>query len=133
MPGRRMKFLQRYGHRGSVLVGFALTCTAYGTGILLGYRPTFTEAYHIPVPIFAIVFFCVAVVALFGAYTSRDSLPYAIGVAWTAAWGMLITTQWTAPIGWAAAVSWFGICLGLILSSAWPNAPKPSERRQMEL
>jgi len=119
-----MKILRRFGHRGSVLVGFAITCTAYGTGILLGYRPTFTEAYTVPVPVFGWVFLAVGVFAATGALAYRDSAQYAVGVAWTAAWAMLITTHWTAPYGWAAAVSWLGICLGLLLSSAWPNAPQ---------
>jgi hypothetical protein len=132
VPGRRIKFLRRFGHRGSVLVGFAVTCFAYGSGILEGYRPTFTEAYHVSLPAFALVFYAVAVGATVGALTGRDALPYAAGVAWTAAWGMLITTHWTQPHGWTAAVSWFGICLGLLLSSAWPNAPHSSRIAQPE-
>ena len=124
MPGRVLAGLRRFGHRGSVLAGYAAVCEVYGTGLALGYRPTFHAAFHLPVAVFGWAFVAAGATVALGAPRRRDGLHYAVAVATASTWALLIGTHFASPYGWTAGVSWAGIALGLLLASAWPNAPR---------
>lgn len=127
MPGRRIRVLRRFGHRGTVLAGFGVICEAYGVGLLLGYKPTFAQAYNIPVEWFGVTFVVAGLFIGAGAVRRHDGVHFSAAVLLATAWGLLITTHWTASYGWTAAVSWFGLAAGLLVSSAWPNATRQVE------
>lgn len=113
----------RIGFRGLGLTSFAAVCFAYGSGILLGYRPTFSSALGITIAAYAWGFIGVGAFALTGILASKDRWHYSICALWVSAWVFLIITHWTQPYGWAASVSWMGVAGALVIASAWPEPP----------
>jgi hypothetical protein len=124
MPRRVLAALRRFGHRGSVLIGYAAVCEAYGTGLAIGYAPTFHAAFHLPLTEFGWVFIATGVTVAAGAPRRRDGAHFALAVASATGWALLIATHWASAYGWAAGVSWAGVAAGLLLASAWPDAPR---------
>lgn len=126
---RKTRFLRRLGHRGSVLVLFAALCLTYGAGLASGYQPTFAVVYRVHTTGFGWAFIAIGLFTLTGAPSRdgrvrRDAVQYAVA-EWTAvAWALLLSTHFREPSGWAAGMSWAFIALGLLVSSAWPNAPR---------
>jgi hypothetical protein len=124
MPRRVLTALRRFGHRGSVLTGYGLVCVAYGTGLAAGYAPTFRTAFRLPLTEFGWAFIATGIAVAAGAPRRRDGAHFALAVASATGWALLIATHWASAYGWAAGVSWAGIAAGLLLASAWPNAPR---------
>ena len=120
---RRARFLRRFGHRRAVLAGFSAVAITYGSGLVAGYRPTFSAAYHLPVTGFGWAFITAGLFTL--PRFRHDGLQYAAAELAAFAWALLLATHWRQPYGWTAGVSWFGIAAGLLLASAWPDAPRP--------
>lgn len=121
MTGGWRRLLLAAGHRGLALAVFAAVCAAYGTGLLLGYTPTFAKAGHWPVSVFGWVFIGVAAACLTGVTRADDRWQYATAEAWVACWFALLVSFWNGPVGWAGAVSWLGVGALLLVASGWPD------------
>lgn len=124
MPRFLRRLLFRLGHRGAALTTVAVTFLAYGTGLVSGYEPTFAVAYRYPIGDFGWVFIGMAAFMVTGIFLHRDAVHYATAELGMTAWAILLATHWTQPFGWTAAVSWWGLALGLFVVSAWPEVPR---------
>jgi hypothetical protein len=116
---------QQPGRRGTALVLIAAVFAAYGTGLLVGYRPTFAIALNLPVTVFGWVFVGSAVFVAVGAWLRSARWQFAYAVLVMALWALLLATHWTEPYGWAAAVSWMGPCALTVLIAGWPEDRPP--------
>ena len=123
-----LHLLRRFGHRGSALAGFAVLCLAYGAGLLSGYTPTFSVAYHYSTFSFGVTFVVVGLfipTGIIRRFRRYDNLHYAVGEIVCISWGLLLCTHWTQPHGWSSGLSWLGLALALILGQVWPELPRP--------
>jgi hypothetical protein len=118
---------RRMGFRGSYLGLLALGFFFYGMGLVLGYKPTFLQAYGIPTETFGVCWIVAAVIVNTGVWRDQDRTQFAFAELAMSFWALLLATHWAAPYGWAAAVSWaIPTCLTLLVSS-WPD-PDPRPR-----
>lgn len=120
MPGWR-ELAGRAGHRGLALAAFACVCFTYGTGLIIGYQPTFTKAGHWPIMWFGWIFIGTGLVCLTGILRKDDRWQFAVAEAWVACWFALLVTFWNGPVGWNGAVSWLGVGILLLVASGWPD------------
>jgi NhaP-type Na+/H+ and K+/H+ antiporter len=97
---------------------------AYGSGLVLGYRPTFAVALHLQVTVFGWCWIGAGLFLLTGLLVTKDRWHFAVAALVMAAWALLLATHWEAPYGWAAAVSWMGPCALAILIASWPETPR---------
>jgi hypothetical protein len=128
MPRWLRRFLYRLGHRGSCLMVLTITFCAYGSGILFGYRPTFTKAYDVPIHTFGWIWVALGWFVMTGIPAHRDSIHYSIAELWMTAWALLLASHWSQAYGWTAAVSWGGLALGVFVVSAWPEVSRRKPR-----
>lgn len=120
MPGWRA-ITDRAGHRGLALATFAAICFTYGTGLILGYQPTFAKAGHWPVGVFGWVFTGVGVTCLTGVLRHDDRWQFAVAEAWVCCWYALLVSFWSGPVGWNGATSWLGVGGLLLVAAGWPD------------
>lgn len=121
VAGEWRRRLLRAGHRGLALAAFAAVCFTYGSGLLLGYHPTFAKAGHWPVAVFGWVFIGVGLAALTGVPRADDRWQFALAEAWVCCWFALLVSFWNGPVGWNGAVSWLGVGSLLLVASGWPD------------
>lgn len=119
------RVMQWVGHRGAILVAFAITAFSYGSGLVSGYHPTFAHALHFPMPVFGWGFIAFGILALSGMITRFEKVAFTTSALWTTFWIILLATHWTESFGWTAAISWLGLDLCLIVASGWPEIHIP--------
>jgi hypothetical protein len=120
-PGHLARLRADAGRRGAALGLVAVLFTAYGTGLVAGYRPTFAVALHLPVTSFGWTFIAAGAFVLTGVERRSDRWQFAVAVLVMMLWALLLATHWTQPYGWAAAVSWLGPCALTVLIAGWPE------------
>jgi hypothetical protein len=131
--GERIEWIAaKAGFRGLGLSAFAAVCFAYGSGLELGYRPTFVEALGLHIPVFGWMFIGLGFFSLTGVLAKRDKWHFAFCELCVWAWVILIATHWTAPYGWGASVSWMGVAGALLIASAWPEPPHKRQVTELE-
>ena len=109
------------GRRSSVLAAWSVISCAYGIGIVIGYRPTFTAALHLPIAVFGWAFITAALICATGVFLRRDHWQFAVAELGAAGWGLLLCTHWTQPYGWASGLSWVAVAVMMLITSAWPE------------
>ncbi len=117
----------KVSYRIRYLLLLGATFIAYGTGIVLGYRPTFTRLVGLPVLDVGWIFVGVGVFMFTSILVQRqgsDRVYYAGAALFTAAWSMAISLFWTQAVGWTAAVSWMCVSVGCLITAAWPEPPR---------
>ncbi len=123
----------RIGYRTIYLILLGATFTAYGTGIILGYRPTFFHVDHLSVFSIGWMFIGAGFFMLTGLFYQRrlrkesDRAYFSLAALISTAWATTISLLWTQPVGWTAAVSWICVSIGCVIAAAWPD---PSRRKE---
>jgi hypothetical protein len=115
-----------FGYRGTALILVGAGVIAYGTGLVLGYHPTFRAAFGVGTRYMGWIWIGVGIASLFGATRKKDALFFALVNFAMTGWALLLATHWTAPYGWAAAVSWAIPDAIVLVGSSWPEGLKRS-------
>jgi hypothetical protein len=112
------------GRRGTALLLISATFCAYGTGIILGYEPTFASALHVPIIVYGWAAVGSGLFTLTGVPHPVARLQFSYAVMVTALWALLVATHWTESFGWAAGISWLSVSTLAFLVSGWPEGRK---------
>ncbi len=117
----------KLSYRIRYLLLLGATFIAYGTGIVLGYRPTFTSLIGVPVLDVGWTFIGAGVFMFTSILMHRrgsDRIYYSAAALFTAAWSTAISLFWSQAVGWTAAVSWMCVSVGCLITAAWPDPPR---------
>lgn len=129
----------RVGHRGAVLLFFALLDFAYAGSIAkppaeAARSATVAFIAHVlPLPAWATLWAVAGLVLLVGAFRRHDSLAYATAAGIKTLWGGLFLFGWLLAgldRGWVAAIVWLAMAVMLLIVATWPEPPSVERQRR---